>query len=259
MENAPVAAPDAIVACVRSFVASVRSEWEALAEPLAKSLGQEVSFVEGFCWKCWTDYLLSKNHEKYNMRPTSIWSLPTTGDTSKANPLEVSGDILVLAGDIGYLGDANYSMHPFWDWASDNYKQVIACMGNHEFYKYYDIGTLSDGSSIEIRPNVHSYYNGVIRIGDIDIIVSTLWSRIPLGEAYFTEQVVSDFHRILYKGELLTFADFNHEHERCLSFIKEAVKSSNARKKVVVTHHVPLIQDAMPQVCKQQKPTGRSW
>lgn len=43
MENAPVAAPDAIVACVRSFVASVRSEWE----PLAKSLGQEVSFVEG--------------------------------------------------------------------------------------------------------------------------------------------------------------------------------------------------------------------
>lgn len=47
MENAPVVAPDAIVACVRSFVASVRSEWEALAEPLAKSLGQEVSFVEG--------------------------------------------------------------------------------------------------------------------------------------------------------------------------------------------------------------------
>lgn len=32
---------------MRSFVASVRSEWKALAEPLAKSLGQEVSFVEG--------------------------------------------------------------------------------------------------------------------------------------------------------------------------------------------------------------------
>lgn len=120
-------------------------------------------------------------------------------------------------------------------------------MGNHEFYKYYDIGTLSDGSSIEIRPNVHSYYNGVIRIGDIDIIVSTLWSRIPLGEAYFTEQVVSDFRRILYKGEFLTFADFNHEHERCLSFIKEAVKSSTARKKVVVTHHVPSFRMQCPK------------
>ena len=47
MEDAPVTASDAIVACVRSFVASVRSEWETLAEPLAKSLGQDVAFVEG--------------------------------------------------------------------------------------------------------------------------------------------------------------------------------------------------------------------
>ena len=31
----------------------------------------------------------------------------------KENPLQVTGDILVLAGDIGYLGDENYSKHPF--------------------------------------------------------------------------------------------------------------------------------------------------
>lgn len=30
----------------------------------------------------------------------------------KAHPLEVTGDILLLAGDIGYLGDDNYSKHP---------------------------------------------------------------------------------------------------------------------------------------------------
>ena len=28
----------------------------------------------------------------------------------KENPLQVTGDILVLAGDIGYLGDENYSI-----------------------------------------------------------------------------------------------------------------------------------------------------
>ena len=50
----------------------------------------------------------------------------------KAHPLEVTGDILLLAGDIGYLGDDNYSKHPFWDWASENYKEVHCCMGNHE-------------------------------------------------------------------------------------------------------------------------------
>lgn len=70
----------------------------------------------------------------------------------KAHPLEVTGDILLLAGDIGYLGDDNYSKHPFWDWASENYKEVHCCMGNHEFYKYYDVATLPDGYLLEVRP-----------------------------------------------------------------------------------------------------------
>ena len=68
----------------------------------------------------------------------------------KAHPLEVTGDILLLAGDIGYLGDDNYSKHPFWDWASENYKEVHCCMGNHEFYKYYDVATLPDGYLLEV-------------------------------------------------------------------------------------------------------------
>lgn len=157
----------------------------------------------------------------------------------KKNPLKVTGDVLVLAGDIGYLGDENYSKHPFWDWASENYKRVICCMGNHEFYKYFDIATLKDGYCLEIRHNVHSYYNAVVRIEDTDFIISTLWAEIPLHEAYYTEQVVSDFRRILFNGEPLTFADFNREHGRCIEFIKKSVKDSTAENKIVVTHHVP--------------------
>lgn len=165
----------------------------------------------------------------------------------KENPLQVTGDILILAGDIGYLGDENYTNHPFWDWASENYQQVIACMGNHEFYKYYDIATLHDGCRIPIRDNVNSYYNAVVHIGDIDIIVSTLWAKIPLKEAYYTERVISDFHRILYNDELLTFSDFNREHERCLAFVKKAVEESMAKHKIVVTHHVPSFKMQCPK------------
>ncbi len=47
----------------------------------------------------------------------------------KENPLEATGDILVLAGDIGYLGDENYSKHSFWNWASpmpEDYKNIFA-------------------------------------------------------------------------------------------------------------------------------------
>lgn len=173
----------------------------------------------------------------------------------KHNPLKVAGDILVLAGDIGYLGDQNYSKHPFWDWASENYKQVIVAMGNHEFYKFYDIGTLNNGYKLQIRHNVAAYYNSVITIEDTDIVVSTLWAHIPLKEASFTEQVISDFRRIFYNGELLTFADFNREHRRCLDFIRKSVSESTAKHKVVVTHHVPSFRMQDPKF-KDSKANG---
>ena len=112
-------------------------------------------------------------------------------------------------------------------------------MGNHEFYKYIDVATLRNGHCMRIRPNVHSFYNGIVHLQDTDIILSTLWGYIPLEEAYYTESVVTDFRRILYKGELMTFATFNEEHRRCLSFIKQAVADSDAKHKIVVTHHVP--------------------
>lgn len=165
----------------------------------------------------------------------------------KHNPLQVSGDILILAGDIGYLGDDNYSKHPFWDWASESYQQVIIALGNHEFYKYYNIAALTDSFCGEIRPNVHYYYNAVVRIENVDIIVSTLWAHIELADAYYTESCVSDFRRILKDDELITFAEFNQEHNRCLDFIKQEVAQSSATFKVVVTHHVPSFQMLAPE------------
>ena len=36
-------------------------------------------------------------------------------------PMKVTGDILVLAGDIQYL-KVDYVADPFWDWASANYR-----------------------------------------------------------------------------------------------------------------------------------------
>lgn len=157
----------------------------------------------------------------------------------KENPLQVTGDILVLAGDIGYLGDDNYSKHPFWNWASENYKQVIVALGNHEFYKGFDVATLEDGFDLEIRPNVHAYYNKVVNIEGVDIIVSTLWAHLEQLDAFFAERGVTDFHRIRYEGQIFRAKDFNAEHQRCFNFIKEAVANSKARAKVVVTHHVP--------------------
>lgn len=164
----------------------------------------------------------------------------------KRNPIIPVGDILILAGDIGYLNDDNYRNHPFWDWASDNYHEVIVAVGNHELYKHYDLAKIPHGLTHSLRNNVNCYYDAVINIGNIDFIISTLWAKIRLEEAYPTEQGVTDFHRILYNGERLTWEKFNEEHDRCFRFIKDKVSKSKAEHIIVVSHHVPSFQLASP-------------
>lgn len=171
------------------------------------------------------------------------------GSYLKHHPLQVAGDILVLAGDIGYLNDENYSCHPFWDWASGNYEQVIVLPGNHEFYKNFNLDSLSDGWTFNIRTNVVCYYNAVIPITKhTEIIATTLWSNIKRQDAFQTELGVSDFRRIKYgKNESLNWTRFNMEHVRCLKFLKESISKRDVEHIVVVSHHVPSFELLSPE------------
>lgn len=156
------------------------------------------------------------------------------------HPLQKTGDVLLLAGDIGYIGDYSYTDHPFWDWAAANYEQVIVVPGNHELYKRFDIEELEEGWSLEIRPNVHCYYNRIVSLReDIDLIVSTLWSHIRPENGNYTEYSVTDFHRIRSGEDALTWMRFNEEHDQCRDFIRRALMRSRAHYKIVLSHHVP--------------------
>lgn len=115
----------------------------------------------------------------------------------KENPLAAAGDVLILAGDIGYLGDDNYCSHPFWDWCAESFRQTIVIPGNHELYKSFDINDLHEGWELNIRPNVKVCYNCVIQLTpSIDLIASTLWAKIYPYDEYQTERGVTDFHLI---------------------------------------------------------------
>ena len=105
---------------------------------------------------------------------------------------EVTGDVLVFAGDIGYLRDKTLPNMKFCKWASVNYREVLLVPGNHEFYGNGDVLAYGDSWSREILPNVHYYQNKVVRIDDTDFILSTLWSHIQPQDEYFVSRGMAD-------------------------------------------------------------------
>lgn len=163
----------------------------------------------------------------------------------RLHPLEPSGDILVLAGDTAYL---EYGVSDwFLDWASDSYKQVLLIPGNHEFYHFGDVAKRGNTWQWMLRDNVGYYYNKVVRIANVDFVLTTMWTHISETEMFQVQRGMNDFHQILFNGNVMTPNDYNAEYESCKRFITESVTHSDAAHIVVVTHHVPTALVVAPQ------------
>lgn len=117
---------------------------------------------------------------------------------AKDPAIEVAGDILVIAGDVGYLVDNNVEHLRLWKWLSGSYRQVLMVAGNHEFYNNGDIGEMGESWQKMFLPNVGYYHNKVVRIDDTDFILSTLWSRISPVDEMVVQSGMNDYRQILY-------------------------------------------------------------
>jgi Icc-related predicted phosphoesterase len=152
------------------------------------------------------------------------------------NPLIVSGDILILAGDITPLFDEQLN-NPFFRFVSDHFKQVFWVPGNHEFY-HKDLGDYRQFYNIQIRKNINIVHNISLDFEGIRFIFTTLWSNISKDKEKFIEQRVSDFSVISLNKKPLKVPEFNQLHANSLDFLKESLESKTERT-VVVTHHLP--------------------
>lgn len=164
----------------------------------------------------------------------------------KSSPFEITGEVLVLAGDIGYLNDPALGKLQFWKWASENYREVLIIAGNHEYYNGSDLSAFGDNWARMFLGNVGYYHNKVVRIDNTDFVLSTLWSHINPTDRFFIERGMNDFRQIKYDDKWLTTDDYNEEHEKCLAFIKKSVAESTAKHIVVVTHHLPTLKVVSP-------------
>jgi Icc-related predicted phosphoesterase len=156
----------------------------------------------------------------------------------EAAPLSVSGDILILAGDIVPLHD-EFLSNPFFNTISKNFKQIYWVPGNHEFY-YKNISEYSKSFNIQIYSNINIVHNIQLYFEDIHFVFSTLWSKISNGNEKIIERSVSDFECISTNDKKFKASDFNRLHDESLDFVKQCL-TGNLKKTVVVTHHLPSV------------------
>jgi predicted phosphodiesterase len=163
---------------------------------------------------------------------------------------------LILAGDIGYPGDANY-----WSFLKDcatKYKNVICVAGNHEYYdEKYNISQTNDiikEKSKEINDvtgNFHYLLNETVVIDGVKYIGTTLWSR--LNPKYKREIVgqLNDFNYIQMKfGKNLTFDQYIELHIRDLEWLQGELHQTELNGEsnfVIITHHLLSEQLVHPQ------------
>ena len=131
------------------------------------------------------------------------------------NPLSVSGDVLVLAGDIGLLGrDDDYL--PFLSWCSDNYEWTFWIPGNHEFYNGEDITKYQDIEE-EVKPNVFLVNNKVMHYAGVNFILSTGISKISPEKTLIVQKYLNDFKYINYSKEKFTVNHMTSNYEKLYS------------------------------------------
>jgi predicted phosphohydrolase len=162
---------------------------------------------------------------------------PENKEFLRTMPLRPEGDILVLAGDIVPFSQMN-EHSDFFDYLSDHFNLTYWLPGNHEYY-HSDLSERGTYLNEKIRDNIFLVNNISIKTGNVNLIFSTLWTRISPVNQFEIRVRYSDFHVIKNRGKLLGFEQYNLMHDQCLSFLKEEFARKEKRKMIVISHHMP--------------------
>lgn len=159
------------------------------------------------------------------------------------HPLPVAGDVLVLAGDIHVLDSGPLDRLPFLRWCADHYERTLIVPGNHEYYAGRDLADTLTDWELPVLPGVSLVNNRSVRLGDTELLFTTLWSRIPPVDEPLVNSCLTDCYRMIYRGERFQARHYGEVHEQCLAWLKGALAASTAGHRVVVTHHCPVVKE----------------
>ena len=163
-------------------------------------------------------------------------------DKQELNP--GTGEVLILAGDVGLVADLGTKngiiYQEFLTRCGESYDQVFYVMGNHEHYDY-DITRTADTlrtylpGNFTLLDDSSELYNGVNFVG------ATLWADFEKENPmvmWDCQRIMSDYNVVMNGDTLLKPQDTLQRHktscewlDRCLDTLKGPV--------VMVTHHAP--------------------
>jgi predicted phosphodiesterase len=179
----------------------------------------------------------------YNIYVYSDLHLEKRKETIKIHPSTTGYNICILAGDIG-----DPQTKKFWDFIQDtskNFNLVLFVPGNHEYFNSCVKLTDSLLKSRETE-NFKVLNKDYIYIKDIDTIIigCTLWSYIPKYAVWSVVKNISNYKNI-WNFTIESNNDMFHEH---LDYIYKSLLNSKAQRKIVITHHAPLIKECIKSV-----------
>lgn len=154
--------------------------------------------------------------------------------------------ILILAGDIGNPNTAKDRYIRFIDETSKNFKLVLLCSGNHEYF----LGEINKTNNL-IKEICNTFDNvkflNKTRLDlteNLTILGCTLWSQILEHQKYSVKGTLADFYQISnVDGTSLSIQNYNDLHESDLSWLTNEISIINSKRKIlIITHHAPHME-----------------
>ena len=98
-----------------------------------------------------------------------------------------------------------------------------------------------------LRENVGYYNNMLEAFEGGDFIFSTLWSEIVPKAMELVVEKMPDFTNIRFGSRPMLPIDVDDIHRESVGFVFKAVAESQAKKTIVVTHHLPSFALVAPE------------
>ena len=151
-------------------------------------------------------------------------------------------NILILAGDIGYITNKNW--RNFMYYISDRWEYIVYVLGNHEYYSpthdFYALQNMYKNYLSSFFDNIYLLEHESIKINDYVIAGCTLWSN-PL-----TTDGLNDFNHIKVTyvnnidkycvDDMMSLAFIRSYNMKSIDWIKYQLSLNKNNKLILVTH-----------------------